>query len=86
LQLRQGVGRLVRSSRDRGVVIVANPGSSAYRAQVYAALEGYRVEALEWEQARWRVHQSLLNMGLGRRRPTTPKPAPPVQAGLFDEH
>lgn len=85
LQLRQGVGRLVRSARDRGVVIVADPGSSAYRAQVYAALEGYRVEALAWDQARWRVHQSLLNMGLGRRRPPPQRPAAPVQAQLFDE-
>ena len=86
LQLRQGVGRLVRSARDRGVVIVADPGHASYRAQVYAALEGYRVEALQWDQARWRVHQSLLNMGFGPRPRVQPRPTPhPVQALLFDE-
>lgn len=85
LQLRQGVGRLLRSARDKGVVIIADPGSSAYRAQVYAALEGYRVEALAWDQARWRVHQSLLGMGFGRvPAPQRPAAPAPVQAALFD--
>jgi hypothetical protein len=68
------------------VVIVADPGSAAYRAQVYAALEGYRVEALHWDQARWRVHQSLLSMGFGPRPRVQPKAAPQmVQALLFED-
>src|SRR5262249_11465833 len=51
LQLRQGVGRLVRTPTDRGVVVIADPGNAAYRAQLYEALDGYRVEALPWAQA-----------------------------------
>ncbi|MBS1152329.1 MAG: damage-inducible protein DinG, partial [Myxococcaceae bacterium] len=38
LQLKQGVGRLVRSGTDCGVVVLADPGAMAYRAQLYAAL------------------------------------------------
>ncbi|MBF5044723.1 exonuclease [Aggregicoccus sp. 17bor-14] len=64
LQLRQGVGRLIRSHADRGVVIIADPGHASYRGQLLAALAGYRVEALPWAQARLRVHQELTEMGL----------------------
>ncbi len=64
LQLRQGVGRLIRSANDRGVVIIADPGSPRYRSQVMAALEGYRVEALPWARARVRIHEALKAMGL----------------------
>jgi len=66
LLLRQGVGRLIRSTTDRGVVIVADPGSPAYRDQVRAALDGYRVEELPWAVARRRVRDALLQMGLVR--------------------
>jgi ATP-dependent DNA helicase DinG len=64
LQLRQGVGRLIRSAQDRGVVIIADPGSPSYRHQVVAALEGYRVEVLPWSRARVRIHEALKGMGL----------------------
>ncbi len=67
LQLRQGVGRLVRSPQDRGVVIVADPGSARYRGQVVAALEGYRVETLPWARARLRLAQTLREFGLDAR-------------------
>lgn len=66
LLLRQGVGRLIRSTTDRGVVIVADPGSPAYRDQVRAALDGYRVEELPWAVARRRVRDALVQMGLVR--------------------
>jgi len=66
LLLRQGVGRLIRSTTDRGVVIVADPGSPAYRDQVRAALEGYRVEELPWAVARRRVRDALVQMDLVR--------------------
>lgn len=87
LLLRQGVGRLLRSAKDRGVVVLADPGSASYRAQLYAALEGYRVEALGWGQARVRVFQALRAMGLGaeQRDPAEPaRPTPPVQGALFE--
>ncbi len=64
LQLRQGVGRLIRSADDRGVVIIADPGSPRYRSQVLAALDGYRVEVLPWARARLRIHEALRAMGL----------------------
>jgi ATP-dependent DNA helicase DinG len=64
IQLRQGVGRLIRSARDRGVVVIADPGSPRYRDQVLAALDGYRVEALPWAKARLRIHDALLAMEL----------------------
>ena len=64
LQLRQGVGRLIRSHGDRGVVIIADPGHASYRPQLLAALAGYRVEVLPWAQARMRVHAELVEMGL----------------------
>ena len=64
LQLRQGVGRLIRSHGDRGVVIIADPGHASYRPQLLAALSGYRVETLSWAEARVRVHAELKEMGL----------------------
>ncbi|NTX33743.1 exonuclease [Myxococcus sp. CA051A] len=64
LLLRQGVGRLIRSTTDRGVVIVADPGHPSYRAHLMEALEGYRVEALPWAQARLRIHAVLKQTGL----------------------
>ncbi|HET9450180.1 MAG TPA: helicase C-terminal domain-containing protein, partial [Aggregicoccus sp.] len=64
LQLRQGVGRLIRSHGDRGVVIIADPGHASYRPQLLAALSGYRVETLTWAEARVRVHAELKEMGL----------------------
>lgn len=64
LMLRQGVGRLIRSHQDRGIVVVADPGHPSYRAEVMAALEGYRVEALPWELARVRIFHALKAMGL----------------------
>ncbi|MFL5318358.1 MAG: ATP-dependent DNA helicase, partial [Myxococcaceae bacterium] len=74
IQLRQGVGRLIRSTTDRGVVIIADPGSPAYRKQVLAALDGYRVEVLPWSRARVRIFEALNEMGLGAK-PLTPRPA-----------
>jgi ATP-dependent DNA helicase DinG len=67
LQLRQGVGRLIRSHQDRGVVVIADPGHPSYRAQVLEALAGYRVEALPWELARVRLFHTLKAMGLESR-------------------
>ncbi len=62
--LRQGVGRLIRSTGDRGVVIIADPGSATYRREVLAALQGYRVEILPWAQARKRLFHALRAMEL----------------------
>lgn len=64
LLLRQGVGRLIRSTTDRGVVILADPGHPSYRAHLLAALDGYHVEALPWAQARLRIHAVLRETGL----------------------
>jgi ATP-dependent DNA helicase DinG len=64
LLLRQGVGRLIRSTTDRGVVILADPGHPSYRAHLMNALDGYRVEALPWAQARLRIHSVLRETGL----------------------
>ncbi|MCE9667353.1 exonuclease [Myxococcus stipitatus] len=64
LLLRQGVGRLIRSTTDRGVVIIADPGHPSYRAHLMEALDGYRVEALPWAQARLRIHAVLKQTGL----------------------
>ncbi|MCP3101063.1 exonuclease [Myxococcus sp. K15C18031901] len=64
LLLRQGVGRLIRSTTDRGVVIIADPGHPSYRAHLLEALDGYRVEALPWAQARLRIHAVLKQTGL----------------------
>ncbi len=74
LLLRQGVGRLVRGERDQGVVVVADPGAPSYRAQLYQALHGYRVEVLPWAQARVRLHQAL------RELQVEPTPSAPVEA------
>jgi ATP-dependent DNA helicase DinG len=73
--LRQGVGRLIRSRQDRGVVIVADPGSPAYRGELLAALEGYRVEALPWAKARLRIRDALVEMGLERVERPSPAAA-----------
>jgi ATP-dependent DNA helicase DinG len=64
LLLRQGVGRLIRSHGDRGVVVIADPGNPSYRAHLLDALAGYRVEVLPWAQARLRLHTELREMGL----------------------
>jgi ATP-dependent DNA helicase DinG len=64
LLLRQGVGRLIRSHSDRGVVVIADPGNPSYRTQLLEALAGYRVEALPWAEARLRIHAALREMGL----------------------
>ncbi|MDY7228442.1 helicase C-terminal domain-containing protein [Hyalangium rubrum] len=64
LLLRQGVGRLIRSYGDRGVVVIADPGNASYRQQILEALSGYRVEALPWAQARLKLHTELREMGL----------------------
>jgi ATP-dependent DNA helicase DinG len=64
LLLRQGVGRLIRSHADRGVVVIADPGNPSYRSQLLDALAGYRVEALPWAEARLRIHAALREMGL----------------------
>jgi ATP-dependent DNA helicase DinG len=64
LLLRQGVGRLIRSHSDRGVVVIADPGNPSYRSQLLDALAGYRVEALPWAEARLRIHAALREMGL----------------------
>ncbi|MBI3182655.1 MAG: exonuclease [Myxococcales bacterium] len=69
--LRQGVGRLIRSRTDRGVVLIAHPGSSAYRRELLAALSGYRVEQLKWSEARARIWQALGQMGLERGSSST---------------
>lgn len=76
LQLRQGVGRLIRTPTDRGVVVIADPGNAAYRAQLYEALEGYRVEALPWAQARVRIFHFLKRMGLGGAQPMRRRDTP----------
>ncbi|MFZ5469791.1 MAG: helicase C-terminal domain-containing protein [Myxococcota bacterium] len=80
LLLRQGVGRLLRSANDRGVVIIADPGSEAYRQKVFDALEGYRVEALAWAQARLRIREELQKMGAVK---TPSRARAPAQAELF---
>jgi ATP-dependent DNA helicase DinG len=64
LLLRQGVGRLIRSHADRGVVVIADPGNPSYRAHLLEALAGYRVEVLPWAQARLKLHAELREMGL----------------------
>lgn len=69
IQLRQGVGRLIRSPDDRGIVIIADPGSAAYRAKVLAALSGYRVEMLPWARARVRIFEVFKEMGLSAAQP-----------------
>ncbi|MDC0709799.1 helicase C-terminal domain-containing protein [Stigmatella sp. ncwal1] len=71
LLLRQGVGRLIRSQGDRGVVVIADPGHPSYRQHLLEALAGYRVEALPWAQARLKLHAGLQEMGLTveRHRP-----------------
>ena len=66
LLLRQGVGRLLRASTDRGVVVIADPGSVQYREALAQALSGYRVEVLAWEAARHRLIRALLGMGAAR--------------------
>ncbi len=83
LQLRQGVGRLIRSPNDRGVVVIADPGNPSYRAQLYEALEGYRVEALPWAQARVRFHHFLKRAGLGASQVARPHAEAPSQGVLF---
>jgi ATP-dependent DNA helicase DinG len=67
LLLRQGVGRLIRSHGDRGVVIIADPGHPSYRQLLLDALAGYRVELLPWSEARVRVYATIEEMGLIRR-------------------
>jgi len=67
IQLRQGVGRLVRSGTDCGVVVIADPGAMAYRAQLYASLDGYRVESMPWSQARVRIAQVFRSFGIENR-------------------
>ncbi|AFE08588.1 exonuclease [Corallococcus coralloides DSM 2259] len=64
LLLRQGVGRLIRSTTDRGIVVVADPGHASYRPLLLQALAGYRVVALPWAQARLLLHSELMQMGL----------------------
>jgi ATP-dependent DNA helicase DinG len=64
LLLRQGVGRLIRSHNDRGVVVIADPGNPSYRPLLLEALTGYRVEVLPWAQARLRLYAELREMGL----------------------
>jgi ATP-dependent DNA helicase DinG len=66
LMLRQGVGRLIRSHGDRGVVVIADPGHISYRPQLLEALSGYRVETLPWAEARGRLFAELKEMGLIR--------------------
>ncbi len=75
--LRQGVGRLIRSTSDRGVVIIADPGSATYRREVYAALDGYRVEALPWALARRRLFHQLRAMALHAGAARQPLPGTP---------
>lgn len=64
LLLRQGVGRLIRSTTGRGVVVLADPGHPSHRADLMEALDGYRVETLPWAQARLRIHAALRETGL----------------------
>ncbi|ATB42574.1 DNA damage-inducible protein DinG [Cystobacter fuscus] len=66
LQLRQGVGRLIRSHGDRGVVIIADPGHPSYRQALLDALAGYRVVMLPWSEARVRLFSAMDEMGLIR--------------------
>ena len=66
LMLRQGVGRLIRSHGDRGIVVIADPGHVSYRPQLLEALSGYRVEILPWAEARGRLFAELKEMGLIR--------------------
>jgi len=67
LLLRQGVGRLIRSHADRGVVIIADPGHPSYRQMLLDALAGYRVELLPWSEARVRLFSAIEEMGLIRK-------------------
>lgn len=64
LLLRQGVGRLIRSHQDRGIVVIADPGGPGYRQHLMEALAGYRVETLPWAQARLKLHAELRDMKL----------------------
>ena len=68
LMLRQGVGRLIRSHGDRGVVVIADPGHPSYRQALFDALAGYRVDLLPWSEARVRLFTTLDEMGLIRRK------------------
>lgn len=83
LQLRQGVGRLIRSGTDCGVVVVADPGAMAYRAQLYAALDGYRVEAMPWSQARVRIAQVFRSFGITGHTSAAPVPRQEGLGPLF---
>ena len=67
LLLRQGVGRLIRSHGDRGVVVIADPGHPSYRQLLLDALAGYRVELLPWSEARVRLFSAIEEMGLIRK-------------------
>jgi ATP-dependent DNA helicase DinG len=67
LMLRQGVGRLIRSHADRGVVVIADPGHPSYRQMLLDALAGYRVELLPWSEARVRLFSAIEEMGLIRK-------------------
>ena len=49
IQLRQGIGRLIRSETDEGVIIFLNPKAHAgYRRQVEAAFPVKLVTELRW--------------------------------------
>ena len=68
------------------IVNFADPGNPSYRAKLYEALEGYRVEALPWAQARVRLYQAMKRLGLGGA--TVARPTPPLrkpeQCTLFE--
>lgn len=82
LLLRQAAHWVLRGERGRGVVVLASPGDPAWRAQVYEALEGYRVEALPWAQARVRLFHALKVLGVSAG-PLGRRPAAPLQGELF---
>jgi ATP-dependent DNA helicase DinG len=64
LLLRQGLARIVQATGERGVILLADPGPSAWRAPLLEALAGYRVEALPWAQARLRIQAPPRDTGL----------------------
>lgn len=73
--LRQGVGRLLRSQADRGVVVIADPGNPSYRSTLRAALEGYRVVELPWDAAWSLLQEELRAFGLTSKPATRAAPS-----------
>ena len=59
LLLRQAIQRLNCWPSEMAVIVLASPGSRAYRPELLSALDGQRVEVLPWSAARVRIYQEL---------------------------